>query len=266
MLLRRLINLIYDMNKRDLYLCGDIHGEWKELIWTLIRRYDIKNADILILGDFGIGFDKTMPDLYKWAEKKLEDSDLVIRVIRGNHDDPSYFSDEEKYSYPRLRFLEDHKVYNICGREVYAIGGANSTDITDRLETNQKLAARGKDKRIWWPDEGVVEKTEGLPDKVDIIVSHSAPLSFMPVIQKFPETPEWQYEKILEERKYLDYVLKEVNSDYWFYGHYHNHYSGTYGNLLYRGLGIMELFEAPQPVNNNPQGEENEHVEDGDTQ
>lgn len=245
------------MNKlRDLYFCGDIHGDWKEFIWTLTRRYGIKNSDIVVLGDFGIGFDKTMPDLYKWAEKKLESSDLIIRTIRGNHDDPAFFTDEEKYSYPRLRFLEDHRVYEICGRKVYTIGGACSTDVEWRLSTNESLASRGKDRRVWWEGEGVIQNKENLPDKVDIIISHTAPLAFLPVIQKFPETPEWQYEKILAERKYLDYILREVNSDYWFYGHYHDHYSGTYGKLLYRGLGIMELFEAPEPINNNPQGEE----------
>ena len=83
-------------------------------------------------------------------------------------------------------------------------------------------------------------------------------LSFLPVIQKFPETPGWQYDKILEERKYLDYVLKEINSDYWYYGHFHSHYSGSYGNLLYRGLGIMEFIEAGSIKDNNPQGEEDD--------
>lgn len=250
--------MILNNDMRTLYFCGDIHGDWKEFIWTALTRYHIKDADIGILGDFGIGFDKTMPNLYQWAEKKLEAADVTIFAIRGNHDDPGYFTNTEKYSYPRLKFLEDHKIYEFCDRKIYTIGGANSTDVSWRLAANESLAAKGKDRRVWWPGEDIVKKYEGLPDKVDIIISHSAPLSFLPVIQKFPETPGWQYDKILEERKYLDYVLKEINSDYWYYGHFHSHYSGSYGNLLYRGLGIMEFIEAGSVKDNNPQGEEDD--------
>ena len=106
---------------KDLYFCGDTHGKWRELIWEALNRYNIKNARICVLGDFGVGFDNTLDGFYQWAEERLERSNVILYAIRGNHDDPEYFSDEAKYSYPRLRFLEDHKVYNLSGREVYTI-------------------------------------------------------------------------------------------------------------------------------------------------
>ena len=43
---------------RDLYFCGDIHGEFRTLVWTALEKYRIKNSDIIVLGDFGMGFDK----------------------------------------------------------------------------------------------------------------------------------------------------------------------------------------------------------------
>lgn len=248
-----------DIDFKNLYFSGDIHGDYKEFVWTITKKYGIRNSAILVLGDFGVGFDRTMYDLYQWSEKRLNDTNNVILAIRGNHDDPEYFKEENKYSYPRLRFLEDHKVYNICGRSIYTIGGANSTDISYRLEINQRLASKGKDRRVWWEGEDIIKKYDELPTKVDIIVSHSAPLSFLPVITRFPETPEWQYDKILEERRYLDYILENINAKYWIYGHYHNHYSGSFGDLLYKGLGIMEFYEVPEIINENPQGE----IEDG---
>ena len=239
----------------DLYFCGDIHGDYKEFIWAITRRFGIRNSAVVVVGDFGVGFDNTMNDLYSWSSKRLEDTNNTIYVLRGNHDDPEYFKSEDKYSFPRLRFLEDHKVYTIAGRTIYIIGGANSTDITYRLELNQKLAARGKDRRVWWEGEDLIKKYDDLPTKVDIIATHTAPLSFAPVIKKYEETPLWQYQKILEERKYLDHVLTEVNAKYWIYGHYHSSYSGSFGNLLYRGLGIMEFYECPPIEDENPQGE-----------
>ncbi len=33
--------------------------------------------------------------------------------------------------------------------------------------------------------------------------------------------------KILESRKYLDYVLSQVKPALWFYGHYHKHFEGV---------------------------------------
>ena len=45
---------------RDLYFCGDIHGEFRTLVWTALEKYRIKNSDIIVLGDFGMGFGQRM--------------------------------------------------------------------------------------------------------------------------------------------------------------------------------------------------------------
>lgn len=236
--------------KRDLYFCGDIHGELKTLVWTLTERYDISNADIIILGDFGMGFDKSFPETYKKVEKKLNKHDITLNVLRGNHDDPAYFINP--VNYPRLNFLEDHKIYNICGRDIYIIGGAHSTDIEDRLKTNEK---RLKDHKLpcWWEDEPVVEEYS-LPTHVDIIASHTAPLNFDPVVTR-DNIPIEQYKKIIKERKYLNDVLYEIRADFWFYGHFHKSYSGSFNSLLYKCLEPLELYMAPEKINHSPQGE-----------
>jgi hypothetical protein len=45
------------------------------------------------------------------------------------------------------------------------------------------------------------------------------------------------------ERKYLDDVLQKIRPKYWYYGHFHNSYTGTVENTLYKGLSIMELYD-----------------------
>lgn len=248
----------------DLYFCGDIHGRYRELVWTVCEKNNLHDSDILVLGDFGVGFTNDMDDLYKKTEKKLEKNNITISAIRGNHDDPKYFKDSTKYSYPRLKFLEDHKIYEINGRTIYVIGGANSTDanlskdysgsIVDRkIETEIRL--RKHKLPTWWEDECVEKKLTNLPLKVDIIVSHCAPLNFDPVSIRTSEISVSQFEKIIDERKYLEYVLNEIRADYWFYGHYHKSYTGTYNQLLYRCLKELELFSAPEHKETNPQGE-----------
>lgn len=232
------------MSNRKLFLSGDIHGEWKELVWTLTVKYGITEADVVVLGDFGIGFDNSMPGLYKRTEKRLEEADIVIHALRGNHDDPEFFNGE--HDYPRLKFLKDSTVYTFCGdKKALILGGACSTDITWRLKENQELASKGKSTRVWWPGEDI-KKTpiKDLPSRVDLILSHEAPLSFDPVLIRMTETPEYQYEKIKDSRKYLEEVFNEVWCDRWYYGHYHNHYLGTTGRTSWRGLGIMEIVEV----------------------
>lgn len=240
---------------RDLYFVGDVHGKFRELIFRASQKNKIENADIIVLGDFGAGFHKKeyMVQEYNRSKKKLEKYDLNIHVLRGNHDNPEYFRDPIPLDFPRLHFLEDHKVYEICGRRIYIIGGANSTDITYRDITGKvRERIEGVD---WWSGEDIVRVPESeLPRRVDIIATHSAPLSFEPVAMKFDETPLWQYEKILEERRYLDSILKSIRTDYWYYGHYHHYYSGTYNGVLYRCLPELEFFLAPEPKNDNPQG------------
>lgn len=254
------------MTGEDLYFCGDVHGKYRELVWTLCVKRNIHDASIIILGDFGVGFTRDMDIEYKKSEPKLQKNNLTLYTIRGNHDDPEYFKDSS-HSYPRLKFLQDHQVYELAGRRIYTIGGAHSTDantnpestVPDRkLETEARLR-KGK-LPTWWEAECVEEKYEGLPTRVDIVISHTAPLRFEPIPIRTAEISINQYEKILSERKYLDYVLSEVRADYWFYGHYHRSYTGTYNQLLYRCLDELELFLAPELKETNPQGE----LKDGD--
>ena len=249
----------------DLYFCGDIHGEYRKLVWTLCEKNKLQDSSVVILGDFGVGFTKPkeLEIEYKRSEPKLEKNNLTIYVLRGNHDDPDYFKDTSR-DFPRLKFLQDHTVYNICDRSIYIIGGAYSTDanldpnyegeVEDRKVETEKRLRKGK-LPTWWPGECVEKKYTDLPNRVDIIASHTAPISFDPVSIRTSEISLTQFENIVEERKYLQYILLEVRADYWFYGHYHKNYTGTYNQLLYKGLGVLELSPAPEHKQTNPQGE-----------
>lgn len=231
---------------RDLYVVGDVHGKWRELVYKAAESYKIINSDILVLGDFGVGFEKPkyLDDQYKRITKRLENNDLNIHVLRGNHDNPEYFK-EGKPDFPRLHFLEDNKVHNLCERRVFIVGGANSTDITERIKDID-----------WWEGEDIVRiSTHDMPRRVDVIATHSAPLAFDPVVHRFEETPPEQYEKILDERRYLGEILNYVKTDLWYYGHFHKSYSGTYNGTMYRCLSELEFLLVPEPKIDNPQGE-----------
>ena len=225
-----------ETEKRDTYFVGDIHGEFRTLIWKATEQYKLKDVDLIVLGDFGVGFDGTLKKDYQRASEKMEKYGIQVYTIRGNHDDPAYFEEDKqeelKELYPRITFIPDHKIFEVNGKTIYPIGGGGSTDIIHRTP--------GKS---WWEGEYIKEiPIKDLPGKVDIIISHEAPLSFEPILTRFPETPEEQFLKIQEGRQYLDKVLREVTCSEWYYGHYHNYYSGSYGDVMYRGLGILEFY------------------------
>lgn len=237
---------------RSLILCGDIHGEFKTLVWKAVSKYKISNADIVVLGDFGVGFDNRIKSDYEHVEKKLEKNDITVYAIRGNHDDPKWFVDGT-YNFPRLKFLKDYELITLGdGYKILPIGGANSIDVEYRIKENAKLAPN---RSCWWEGEDIERiDLKYIPKRVDLVLSHECPLIFSPIPTRPAECPLWQYNKILSSREYLKEVALNVNSSYWFYGHYHKSMSGEYKETIWRCLDIMEFYEVPEKKLTNPQG------------
>lgn len=238
--------------ERQLWICGDIHGELSNLVWKASRQLKIRNADILVVGDFGAGFGrpKSMDVAYAKICSELKENDICLYTIRGNHDDPAFF--DGSHDYERLHFLPDHRTIELCDKKIYPIGGAVSIDIdmidpltqkTRRMQ-NDSLIKFGSSKRIWWPDEIPTKKTEGLPEFVDIVVSHEAPLLFEPPLIREKHVRDDTWKKIIESRRYFDFVLEMVLPSQWFYGHYHNHYEGCFQGTHYHGLDIAEMVKV----------------------
>lgn len=226
--------------ERQLIICGDIHGELRELVWKLTSQKSVDRADIVVAGDFGAGFGD-LEAIYQRVKDKLDTFDIRIYAVRGNHDNPELFTGSEIY--PRLTLLKDYEEVVLGnGKRILPVGGATSLDKEWRVEYEQK-----KKKKIWWENEGIV-KLEGLenlvPKKVDIIISHEAPLTFEPVLFRSEGMSLDTYKKVKEDREYLDRILELVKCDRWFYGHYHQSMSGSYGSLLWRGLNILELYQV----------------------
>lgn len=231
--------------ERDLYFSSDWHGEIKTNLWNIINRYDIADANIIVCGDFGFdGFNKKSyyDDIYKKIEPKLEKNNIEIFAIRGNHDSLEYFNNDY-YNYPRIKYVPDHEIMELSGKTIYPIGGAQSIDMKFRLDYNSNMEKYGSSKRIWWEDERPIKKYRDLPNKVDIIVSHEAPISFLPVITRDSNMTEEVYNNILEDRNYLDYIFRNIRCSRWFFGHYHCSLTSSLENVLYKCLDINELYK-----------------------
>ena len=233
---------------QDLYVVGDIHGEFKTLSYNICVKHEIKDSVVCIAGDCGLGFDK--PGYYEnlWNDLKprLEKNNILILCIRGNHDDPDYYNGDKALSFERLKTISDYTTLRMLDREILCVGGAVSTDRSWRLEENRKGA-----RKVWWPNEAPIELTDRelskLHGRVYGVISHDAPISFEPVLvrdSEFIESDEMFYD-ILRSREYLEKVLWKANPKRWYYGHHHRSYSGGNGRTHWRGLGIQELIRVP---------------------
>lgn len=201
-------------------LIGDTHGDLKFLI-DLIKLYP-KQTNFIQLGDFGVGFPRmNFDESLRHLDDVLHAYQSNMYVVRGNHDDPSYF--EGQHMHRNLKFVPDYRVVRIEGKQILFIGGGISLDRTQRLVGTS-----------FWVGEKVKFNEEKLNkiEKVDYIVSHIAPSFCHPVrINDFVRT--WiKYDPSLEnelktERKIMNMVFdyltntKGLKIQKWFYGHYH---------------------------------------------
>ena len=232
--------------KTDLFFVGDIHGELKTSVYELVERYKIKNANIIYLGDFGVGFGKpkSIHHLYSEVVGRLEKNNLNLFTIRGNHDNRDFF--DGTHDFPRLKFLPDHQLVTISGKTIYPVGGGTSVDKDWRIMENNEAKKRGSCLRYWWSGERVTKKYTNLPARPDIIISHEAPMDFEPVIIREADSfPAEIVDQVVEDRDYLSWLIRELKPSRWYHGHYHKSSSGEYLGTLYRGLAINEVYMFP---------------------
>ena len=87
------------LDYENLCIVGDIHGEFRELVWTITQK-GLENTAFIIAGDFGLGFYKRgyYNGIYERIKNNLSKNRNCILGVRGNHDNPEYFIKNLKHS------------------------------------------------------------------------------------------------------------------------------------------------------------------------
>lgn len=240
-----------------LIICGDIHGEFRTLVYTIEQKL-ISDAVIIVAGDCGFGFEKLSyyDLLYKRLHKKLKKLNVLLLMVRGNHDDPLYFS-KEVIDFPFMKTLPDYTIVHTSSHNILCIGGAVSIDRNFRLSKMAYDQIRGKKHLpIYWPEEFMIydEKELNILEQeqitIDTVVTHTAP-SFCPPFSKgdlvhWCEADEYLADDIRQERNNMDklynHLIKHNHPlNAWYYAHYHTSASHIQDNTHFHLLDIMEL-------------------------
>lgn len=239
-------------------VCGDIHGEFVELVAQIEQR-QIQDATVIVAGDCGFGFHKQdyYDTLYKSKmHRKLSKANVLLLMVRGNHDDPSHF-EENEIDYPFMRGVADYIVIQSPYGNILCVGGATSIDRVPRLNKMELDRILGKDSSpIYWSDELFIFNENKLPtaDELSIIsvITHTAPSFVEPLtkrgVENFFTIDESLSQDLDRERAEVDQLfgwLKANNHPVAnrYYGHFHYSAQSEHKGCTFHLLDVMGLKE-----------------------
>ena len=242
---------------RLLYL-GDIHGNFN-LISQYVKKFDIKDAYIIQVGDFGVGFKTLKKELVELSiiNNVLNKRNVVVYAIRGNHDAPHYF-DNDPFNLSNIKLVKDYTILNILGKNILCIGGAISIDRKHRYTNAQNVGDFTiKDNDSWWLEEKFILREDILNDmrEIDIVITHTAPDYCSPnngngfghfVNRWISIDPDLKNELISERydmTQAFNILKKNNNITNSYYGHFHSNWDGTIDGIKHKLLNIGELYE-----------------------
>lgn len=207
-----------------IYFTGDTHREidvhklnttnWPE------QMNLTKDDYLIILGDFGCVWDGGKSDL--WWQKWHNDKPYTTLFVPGNHENYDLlcqYPAEEWHGgivrriQPSVLMLERGYIFEIGGKTIFAMGGAQSHDKEYRVMGETMWADE-------MPNDGEYEVALGnlelCGNKVDLILTHCAPYKIEDKI--FSRSIAPQSDALT---RFLQSVDDDTEYDLWLFGHYH---------------------------------------------
>lgn len=200
---------------------GDVHGEFPQL-YEGLRMVDARGVTFVQLGDFGLGFESPAYDhkVLTRMNDHLTGKESMLYVIRGNHDNPSFWTDEGRMEFTNIKFVKDNTVLELDGKRCLFAGGAPSVD--------RRVRTKGVS---FWENE--CYKYSPFDADVDLVFTHEVyhgASNFTTnnhVVKHFAKDDPTLMDYLLDNQKEMEkfYLrLKEANEGKmlkWYHGHYH---------------------------------------------
>lgn len=241
-----------------MYFLGDTHG--MRPVFSIIDRLKIENSHIIHVGDFGLGFVSIMRDIknLEVVDEMLMDTNNHLYVVRGNHDNPIFWDKSKGLNLPKLHnlhLIDDYSVITVEGKKILCVGGGISID--------RQIRKDDKPYPSWWKDEEFkydplkINKIANSEDRIDIVVTHTAPSFCYPRGVDAPIVNDWHgielqhgnnlKNELIYERKQVDILHTTITSAYkpthWFYGHFHTSKTEVIKGVKFQALNINEICE-----------------------
>jgi hypothetical protein len=214
-------------------IVGDIHADFNFIAGAI---QESKDENIIQLGDFGLGFASYEHDIdsLRWLNSLLEDSKSTLYVIRGNHDNPFFWSSdfildmETTMGLHHIKLVPDNTIVRIENKTCYMAGGAISIDRTKR-----------KAEISWWPNEVykfVTPSNTREHGKIDLVFTHNISHKIQPKFSLYSANYLVEHYCKIDSSLFVDMVAEQVQFDMlldsivdnsntdirWYHGHYHD--------------------------------------------
>jgi hypothetical protein len=202
------------------------------------QREMSKKDYVIVTGDFGAVWNGSNTDKY-WL-KWFNDKPFTTIFVDGNHENfdllnrypiKEWNGGNVHVIMPSVYHLMRGQVFTIDGKTFFTMGGAKSTDISDRKENIS-----------WWEDEmpnddeykTAWKNLEKHNFNVDYIITHCAPTSIKKNVFKYSEDDRLT--------NFLDEVLYSCSFKHWYCGHYHIDYYAT-PEFSFKYYGVTKIDE-----------------------
>lgn len=225
-----------------IYIVGDIHGHIDQVM-AEVKKFDLRDCVIICVGDLGIGFCDEAKErrIHTRYNDFMGSRNIRFYSIRGNHDDPAYFTGKTRVVYPFFELLEDYTVLCLNGERFLCVGGAISVD--------RSCAHRSVANKTYWEDEALVYKPD-LIQECDVLITHSAPPWIGPYDKlSLNNFSDWQnddptlWDDCTKERMDTDKLIRESKAFMHYCGHFHTYawteQQGCYSTIL----GVLQFKE-----------------------
>lgn len=203
------------------YVTGDKHQRYEGLLTKADFLKLNENDVVIVLGDMGLFWRRDKRDANSFIKYFEENYKFNLYFVDGNHENFKLLNaleeDENGMGYvsEHIRHLKRGRRYNIQGKDILAIGGADSID-QYRREPNIS----------WWKEEIITDDEVDMIDAghYDYVLSHSCPIS---VFNEYKwdlcegnvlgeDRPEF---KVCNNQ--LEKIKNFITFDHWYFGHYH---------------------------------------------
>lgn len=239
-------------DKLDTYFLGDIHGNFS-VIESLCKYNKLRNSNIIQVGDFGIGFKSVFSDRHDLGvlNRVLQDSNVYLYVVRGNHDNPNWFTADhpinttEKFS--NITFVCDYSILHLGKHNILCVGGAVSID---RIYRNVNNLGHWEDERFSTPKPWLIPSAEDCD--ISVVVTHNAPAyctptNFNNLVYQYAANDVDLLTDLTEERsritRLFELLLEKGHQiQHHFYGHFHFSNTEFINDTCHKLLDVNELY------------------------
>ena len=210
-----------------------------DILDSFFNDSKLNNSLVIFSGDCGFGFNKFQYYVDKLSKinEIITETNTHILFVRGNHDDPSYFS-EEKINFSNIKCIPDYSIVKVNDNNILCVGGAISVDRIWRKQQENVINkySKSKNRKLYWEDEcvyldrNIITFLKNNDITIDGVITHSSPSFAFP--SEKTSAIEWfkldsslkddvKRERSILSELYTILIENNHNIKYWVHGHFH---------------------------------------------